>query len=75
MTVKSRRIPPLKLLKASGQGHVRVNGPVIYWGKYDRREAQQKYHPFVAEWVAGANVYQSNLSRSPCEPGRHVSRA
>jgi integrase len=47
------KVPPLKHHKASGQGYVRIDGRVIYLGKHDLPETQQKYHRLVAEWLAG----------------------
>jgi len=51
-TPDAPKIPSLKCHKASGHAYVRVNGQVIYLGKHALPETQQRYHQFVAEWMA-----------------------
>ena len=50
-TPETPKIPSLKRHKASSQGYVRINGQVIYLGKYGLPETQQRYHQFIAEWM------------------------
>jgi len=52
-TPVSPKVPALKHHKASGQGYVRIDGRVIYLGKFGLPETQQRYHQFIAEWMAG----------------------
>jgi len=51
-TPDAPKIPSLKCHKASGQAYVRINGQVIYLGKHGLPATQQRYHQFIAEWMA-----------------------
>ena len=46
------RIPGFRLHKASGQGFVEVEGHRHYLGRYDLPATREKYHRFIAEWIA-----------------------
>jgi len=45
-------VPNLKQHKGTGQGYVEVEGRFIYFGRYDLPLTHQKYHQFVAEYMA-----------------------
>ena len=47
------RVPSLKHHKASGQGYVRIDGRIIYIGKFGLPGTRQRYHQCIAEWMAG----------------------
>ena len=49
---KNRRVPSLRLHKASGQAYVVLNGKAVYCGKHGTTEAEQRYHQAIAEWLA-----------------------
>ncbi len=49
---KKRTIPQLCAHKAIGQSFIRINGRAIYFGKTSLPETTQKYHQFIAEWLA-----------------------
>ncbi len=49
---RSRRVPSLRHHKATGQGFVEADGHRYYFGRLDRAETREKYHRFVAEWLA-----------------------
>ena len=54
---KNRRVPSLRLHKASGQAYVVLSGKAIYCGKPDAAgfagaDTQQRYHKALAEWMA-----------------------
>ena len=48
------KIPPLRLHKPTGQGYVRLDGRMVYLGRYDLPETQEKYNHVVAEYLVGA---------------------
>ncbi len=49
---KSARIPKLSAHKATGQSFIRIDGRAIYFGRTGLPETTQKYHQFIAEWMA-----------------------
>jgi len=49
---KNRRVPSLRLHKASGQAYVVLSGKAIYCGKPDDPATEQRYHKALAEWMA-----------------------
>ena len=49
---KKTRIPHLCAHKATGQSFIRIDGRAIYFGKTGLPETTQKYHQFIAEWMA-----------------------
>ena len=49
---KNRRVPSLRLHKASGRAYVVLNGKAVYCGKHGTPEAEQQYHQAIAEWLA-----------------------
>ncbi len=49
---KKSRIPKLSAHKATGQSFIRIDGRAIYFGKTGEPETTQKYHQFIAEWLA-----------------------
>ena len=49
---KNRRVPSLRLHKASGQAYVVLNGKAVYCGKHGTPEAEQQYHKVIAECLA-----------------------
>ena len=46
------RRPKFRLHKASGQGFVEIEGHRHYLGRYDLPATHEKYHRFIAEWIA-----------------------
>jgi hypothetical protein len=55
---RKQRIPKLTCHKASGQGFIRIEDRAIYFGKFDLPETQQKYHQYIAEWMASGCKFQ-----------------
>jgi hypothetical protein len=49
---RERRVPSLRLHKASGQAYVVLSGKAIYCGKPGVPATDQRYHQVVAEWLA-----------------------
>jgi len=49
---KNRRVPSLRLHKASGRAYVVLSGKAVYCGRYGDPEAQAQYHQVIAEWLA-----------------------
>ena len=49
---KNRRVPSLRLHKASGQAYVVLCGKAIYFGPHGTARAEQEYHRTVADWLA-----------------------
>lgn len=49
---ENRRVPSLRLHKASGQMIVVLSGKAVYCGKPDDPAVEQRYHQAVAEWLA-----------------------
>jgi len=49
---KKTRIPHLCAHKATGQSFICIDGRAIYFGKTGLAETTQKYHQFIAEWMA-----------------------
>ena len=49
---KKTRIPQLCAHKATGQSFIRIDGRAIYFGRTGLPETAQKYHQFIAEWLA-----------------------
>lgn len=49
---KNRRVPSLRLHRASGQMFVVLSGRAIYCGKPDDPGTEQRYHQAIAEWMA-----------------------
>jgi len=53
MSVRSSvKVPPYRIHKGSGQGYVNVEGRRIYLGLDGKPETTQRYHQFIAEWMA-----------------------
>lgn len=46
------KIPPFRVHKGSGQGYANAWGRRFCFGKHDLPETMQRYHQFVAEYVA-----------------------
>lgn len=59
--VKKTKIPKLCAHKATGQSFIRIDGRAIYFGRTGLPETTQKYHQFIAEWMASG-------FQSPSEP-------
>ena len=51
-STRNRRVPSLRLHKASGQAYVVLSGKAIYCGKPDDPGTEQRYHQAIAEWLA-----------------------
>jgi len=49
---RNRRVPSLRLHKASGQAYVVLSGKAIYCGKPGDPSTDQRYHQALAEWLA-----------------------
>ena len=49
---RNRRVPSLRVHKASGQAYVVLSGKAIYCGKPGDPFTQQRYHQALAEWLA-----------------------
>ena len=49
---KNRRVPSLRLHKASGRAYVVLNGKAVYCGAHGTPEAEAQYHQVIAEWLA-----------------------
>ena len=45
-------MPGFRCHKASGQGFIEVEGHRHYLGRYDLSATREKYHRFIAEWLA-----------------------
>ncbi len=48
--MKSRntsRIPSLRLHKPSNQGYVRLDGQMLYLGRYDEPQTQERYNRLI----------------------------
>lgn len=56
---KKTKIPQLCAHKATGQSFIRIDGRAIYFGKTGLPETTQKYHQFIAEWLASGCQPQS----------------
>jgi len=57
---KNRRVPSLRLHKASGQAYVVLSGKAFYCGKPDDPAAEQRYHKALAEWMAAGRQLPAN---------------
>jgi integrase len=55
---KKLRIPKLSAHRATGQSFIRIAGRAIYFGKTGLPETSQKYHQFIAEWMASGCQFQ-----------------
>ena len=55
---KKSRIPKLGTHRATGQAFIRIDGRAIYFGKAGLPETSQKYHQFIAEWMASGCKFQ-----------------
>ncbi len=49
---KSKRVPPFRHHKASGQGFVELGGRRFYLGRYGFSEPRRRYHQIITEWLA-----------------------
>ena len=49
---QNRRVPSLRLHKASGQNYVVLSGKAVYCGKPGDPATEQRYHKAVAAWLA-----------------------
>jgi integrase len=49
-------VPKLRHHKATKQAYSVFNGRVVYFGRFDDPDSSQKYHQFVAEWMAGGKT-------------------
>lgn len=46
------RVPKFRHHKASGQGYVCIDGRALYLGPHEKPETLERYHQFIAEWLA-----------------------
>ena len=63
---KNGEAPQIRFHAHSGQARVRINGQVVYLGRYGSPEANAAYHRLLAEWHAnGGNVVAPEAVPTP----------
>lgn len=59
---RQKRKPSYLLHKPSGQAYARLNGKIVYLGKYGSPESKAQYDEVVARWLTGQSSSRFNIT-------------